>query len=456
MIDLWNKRVVVMGLGKSGLAAAKLLNSLGCQLKISELRQEDEVKDALSGLNYIASEFGGHSQGFITDADLVVISPGIHLDMPEIEAVKRANIPIISEIELGYQAINGQKIVAVTGTNGKTTTTTLIGEILKTAGQRVVLAGNIGLPLCQAINDGLVSQETIIVLELSSFQLETISRFKADVSVLLNLTTDHLDHHQSFADYLRAKRRIFERQRSSDFMVLNMDDLAVMGLSKLAQAKPVCFSLEQRIKNGVWLEDGQIKADFDNLQMDICQIDQLRIKGSHNVANAMAAIGVALILKVEMDALTKALQDFEGVEHRLERVAELSGVSFINDSKSTNVDSVLWALRSFDQPLILIAGGRDKGGDYSRWNHLLKERGRAVILLGEAASKIEQGIRFSDISRVKTLTEAVRLASKKAKKGDIVLFSPGCSSFDMFTNYEERGRAFKQEVQTLCRKAKKR
>lgn len=451
MINFKNKQIVVMGLAKSGIAAANLLTMRGANVKISESKKKQEIGKSFNSLiSAVVCEFGGHTEEFVCQADLVVVSPGIPLDIPVLVSVRKAGIPIMSEIELGYQCLSSQKIVAITGTNGKTTTTTLIGEILKTADYKVVVAGNVGFPLCEAIVQGMIDNKTILILETSSFQLEAIYRFKPDIAVLLNLTFDHLDHHRSFAEYLQAKKRIFENQTDDDFMVINIDDLAVMELSKTSLSKPVCFSQQQGIKNGAWIENGQIKAEFEEKQIKICGVDELKIKGSHNLENTLASICVGLILRIEPKVLKEALMNFRGVEHRLEEVAEIEGVKFINDSKATNVDSVLCALRSFTQPIILIAGGRDKNSDYTQLNEILNKKCKALILLGEAAPKIQQAVSFDrDIINVCTLDEAVKVGFQNAKKGDIVLLSPGCSSYDMFSNFEERGQIFKKIVYGL-------
>lgn len=454
MLELRNKKVIVLGLARSGVAAAKLLLKQGAVVKISDSKSVDEGQQEIIGLKNLEIETGGHNEDSLTDCDLIVVSPGIPVDIPFLTKARERNIPIISEMELGYQFEHQNFTVAITGTNGKTTTTTLIGEVLKTAGQKVVVAGNIGNPLSGVVEE--VDKKHIVVVEISSFQLETIKDFRPNIAVFLNFTPDHLDRHKDLDNYLKTKARLFENQTHEDFMVLNANDSAIMEVTKQFKAKPVYFSPDKRdFKDGVWVEGNQIMAKFNGEKNNICQTQDISLPGPHNLENALATIAVSLILNIDLATIKKTLQEFKGVEHRLEEVACINGVRFINDSKATNVDSVIVALKSFNQPIILIAGGRGKGCDYSRLNSLLAEKVKALILLGEAKDKIAEGVNFKNIFMVQDLHEAVELSSQLATPkdlataNDIVLLSPACASYDMFKNFEERGKVFKEEVRRL-------
>ncbi|MFH1562405.1 MAG: UDP-N-acetylmuramoyl-L-alanine--D-glutamate ligase [Nitrospirota bacterium] len=445
MLELRDKKVIVLGLAKSGVAAAKLLLKHGAKVKISDSKSTGELQQEIAGLKNLEIETGGHNEGSLTDCELVVVSPGIPLDIPFLRKAQNLNIPIISEMELGYQYLQQNKVIAITGTNGKTTTTTLIGEILKTAGQKVVVAGNIGNPLSGIVDK--IDKSHLVVVEISSFQLETIKDFRPNIAVFLNFTPDHLDRHKDLDNYLKTKARLFENQTSEDFMVLNANDSAIMEVSQQFKAKPVYFSSDKRdFKDGVWVEGNQIMSRFNGKENNICQSQDIILPGTHNLENALASIGVSLILNIELEAVRKTLKEFKGVEHRLEEIACINGVRFINDSKATNVDSVIVALKSFNEPIILIAGGRGKGCDYSRLNFLLAEKVKALILLGEAKDKIASQVNFNNIFKVQDLHEAVQLSYELAKPNNVVLLSPACASYDMFKNFEERGRVFKEAV----------
>jgi len=451
MLELRNKKVIVLGLAKSGIAAAKLLLQLGSQVKISDSKSASELQDQIALLKNLDIETGGHKEDSLTECDLIVISPGVPLDIPFLREAKRLNIPIISEIELAYQCLHQNFIIAITGTNGKTTTTTLIGEILKNAKRKVVVAGNIGNPLSEVVDK--INKDYLVVVEISSFQLQTIKDFRPNISVFLNFTPDHLDRHKNLDEYLHAKTRIFENQKEEDFMVLNANDSTIMEVSRQVKATPVYFSATKKnFKNGIWIEKNKIINRFKDKENHICQIQDIALLGPHNLENVLASIGVSAILEIELETVRKTLREFRGVEHRLEEITSINEIRFINDSKATNVDSVIVALKSFDAPIILIAGGRGKGCDYSRLNHLLSSKVKALVLLGEAKDEIARQVDFKNIFKVKNLHEAVELSFNLANPKEIVLLSPACASYDMFKNFEERGRVFKEEIAKLKKK----
>ncbi|MEW6606018.1 MAG: UDP-N-acetylmuramoyl-L-alanine--D-glutamate ligase [bacterium] len=446
-MNIKDKRIIIVGMARSGLSAAKLLLKYGAKVKISDSKPASQLQNEITQLKNldIEIETDEHKEDFLPHCELIVVSPGVPVEIPFLQKAKKLGIPIISEMELAYQFLPQNRVIAVTGTNGKTTTTTLIGEILKTADQKVTVAGNIGYPLSEAIDK--IDKDYLVVVEISSFQLETIKDFRPNISVFLNFTPDHLDRHKDLNDYLKIKARIFENQTKDDFMVLNADDSSIMEVSQQSKAKPIFFSLIKKdFENGIFLKGNQIVSRFEGEENEICKTQDIALIGPHNLQNVLSALGVSAILKINLEVVRKTLREFKGVEHRIEEVACINGIRFINDSKATNVDSVIVALQSFNKPIILIAGGRSKGCDYSRLDPLLSAKVKTLILLGEAKDKIAQGVHFDNIFKVQNLHEAVELAYKLSKPKDTILFSPACSSYDMFKNYEERGRVFKEEV----------
>ncbi|MFH1784270.1 MAG: UDP-N-acetylmuramoyl-L-alanine--D-glutamate ligase [bacterium] len=447
MTDFKGKNVVVLGMGKSGIAAARLLNSLGAHVTISESGDGSGFKKQIKALEEINInvQTGGHTDTIIEDAKLLVISPGIASNIDIVNKASQKGIPVVGEIELACGFIKAP-IVAITGTNGKTTTTTLIGNILSKSKGTVDVAGNIGKPLSEV---ALGSANEVVVAEISSFQLETINKFHPRISVILNLTPDHLDRYKDMRQYASAKKRIFENQGEGDFLIANADDDAVCKMVKDANCKVVFFSTKKELEEGVYISQGNIIARLDGKGSSF-PLSVIKIPGMHNVENVLASVAVSIILNVENDILIEAISGFGGVEHRLETVREINGVKFINDSKATNVDSVIRALESFNAPIVLIAGGRDKGSPYTPLKELVREKVKALVLLGEGAQKIKEELGTeTDVSLVVSMKEAVKVSFKVAAKGDIVLLSPACSSYDMFENYEERGRVFKELVKAL-------
>ncbi len=448
-MELQNKRVLVVGLGKSGVASALFLKSHGARVTISDAKPQDELKSHIPALldAGIAVETGGHGERTFQGQDLIVVSPGVPVDAAPLQQARAMGEKVIGEIELAAAFFPGQ-IVAITGSNGKTTTTTLAGEIITNGGFPVVVGGNIGTPAISLV-DG-ASSDTIAVLEISSFQLETIQTFRAHIAVVLNVTPDHLDRHRTFAAYTNAKARIFENQRGDDFAVLNADDPTCEELAGRTRSQVFRFSRKKEVQQGAYVRDGRILFRDSNGQKEIMLVSDIPLKGAHNVENVLAAACVGMLSHVEPTRIRKAVQDFRAVEHRLEFVASVRGVDYYNDSKATNVDATIKALESFPANIHLILGGKDKGSDYSVLNDLLKARVKRVYTIGAAAAKIESQIRGTEIVHAETLENAIQLAADVAKPGDIVLLAPASASFDQFRSYEHRGKVFKEVVKTLA------
>ncbi|WP_422444218.1 UDP-N-acetylmuramoyl-L-alanine--D-glutamate ligase [Thermoanaerobacterium sp. DL9XJH110] len=449
-MELKGKNVLIIGLARSGIAAAVELAKLGAKIVASDVKPREEIKDARAleqyGVNLVC---GGHPVELLENCDLIVVSPGVPADIEILEEARKRDIPVISELELGYW-FSRSPIIAVTGTNGKTTTTTLIGEILKNDGKNISVAGNIGIPLVGEVDkDG---RKDYMVVEVSSFQLENIMHFKPKIGVILNITEDHLNRHKTFENYVEAKARIFENQDEKDFAVLNFDDPTVVSLARRAKSKVVFFSRKQELARGVYVKNGVIVIKENGEIHPILKATELGIKGAHNLENALAAVAVAWIVKVNLNNLAETLKDFHGVEHRLEYVATIDGVKYINDSKGTNPDAAQKAIEAVEEPIILIAGGYDKKSDFTGFVDSFKGRVKKVILIGATAETIEKACRkqgFFNTERAGSMKEAVELARRSAVPGDAVLLSPACASWDMFQNFEERGRAFKEAVYAL-------
>ncbi len=447
-MDLLGRKVLVVGLARTGLAVAKFLKAKGSVVTATEVRPRGEMKEAaqeMEGMD-IPVEWGGHSLETFLKQDLIVVSPGVDLALEPIQETMEKGIPVISEIELAYHFIDAP-IIAVTGTNGKTTTTMLIGEMLKEDGRKVGVGGNVGEPLI-LFADGRKTWE-VLVAEISSFQLEAIERFRPRLSVLLNITEDHLDRYARYADYIEAKARIFMNQTNEDMAVLNADDPLVMKLAKEIRPKKVVFSFSQGVGEGAFYRDQTVTLRLGQKEEDYF-LGKARLMGIHNVENMTAAITTARLFNCSRKAIETILERFEGLEHRLEFVREMEGVRYYNDSKGTNVGSVVKSLQSFSDPVILIAGGKDKEGDLSPLKDLIKSRVRRLILIGEAKERMARELGgLTDTAVTKTLEDAVLLAYQTARKGEVVLLSPACSSFDMFKDYKERGKAFKEAVKHL-------
>ncbi|HTR26264.1 MAG TPA: UDP-N-acetylmuramoyl-L-alanine--D-glutamate ligase [Terriglobales bacterium] len=449
-MDLKDKRVLVVGLGKSGVASALFLKSRGARVTVSDSKPEAELrKEILLLLDQgITVETGGHGDRTFRDQDLIVVSPGVPVDAPQLAQARSLGEQVIGEIELAAQILPGP-IAAITGANGKTTTTSLAGEILAAGNLPVLVGGNIGTPAISFAEQA--TPRTWIVLEVSSFQLETIVSFRPRIAVILNITPDHLDRHKTFANYVNAKARIFENQRPEDFTVLNADDPATIDLAERTLAKRILFSRKKEIAMGAFVRAAHIFFRNGERERGIMPLSEIPLKGAHNLENVLAGISVGMLASCEPDQIRQAVQNFKAVEHRLEFVAKVAGVDYYNDSKATNVDATIKALESFPGNIHLILGGKDKGSDYTLLNDLLRARVKRVYTIGAAAAKIESHIQgAAEIDHAETLENAIHRASASAVPCDIVLLAPACSSFDQFQNYEHRGSVFKETVRSLA------
>ncbi|GAC1685588.1 MAG: UDP-N-acetylmuramoyl-L-alanine--D-glutamate ligase [Terriglobales bacterium] len=448
-VDLKDKRVLVVGLGKSGVASALFLKARGARVTVSDAKSPEEFADEIPLLldHGIAVETGGHGERTFHDQDLIVVSPGVPVDAPPLAQARSLNEPVIGEIELAAHFISGS-IVAITGSNGKTTTTSLIGKIFEGGGFAVVVGGNIGTPAISLADQ--TTPQSLVVLEVSSFQLETIETFHPKVAVILNITPDHLDRHRTLAAYIDAKARIFENQDAQDFTVLNAEDPLCVQLAARSRAQVFWFSRKQEIERGAFTRNGNIFFRDSTGTREVMPVSEIPLKGAHNLENVLAAVCASTLLRCPLDKIRQGVRNFRAVEHRLEFVATIRGIYYYNDSKATNVDATIKALESFPANIHLILGGKDKGSDYSLLNDLLRNRVKRVYTIGAAASKIESQIKGScDIVPSETLSVAVHRAASSAHSGDIVLLAPACASFDQFQSYEHRGRAFKEAVAAL-------
>ncbi|MDP3110706.1 MAG: UDP-N-acetylmuramoyl-L-alanine--D-glutamate ligase [Thermodesulfovibrionales bacterium] len=472
-MELRNKNILVFGLAESGVGASNLLASLGAKVTVTDRKPKEALMKYVERLlPAVRLSLGGYPDGILQGVDMIVLSPGVPPDIQPLKKAMEIGIRIIGELELAYQiisrqqsAVSGQKtkFLAITGTNGKSTTTTLLNEMLNKGGFRTILGGNIGNALTEELNKLKVKSEKLevdyIVAEVSSFQLEAIEMFRPDGASILNITPDHMDRYHSMGKYKDAKAQIFANQGEGDFLVLNADDIETMKVEseklKVKSERPETFYFSRKKEvNGIYFKDGVIYSNFNSslltLNSQLIHADEIKIKGVHNLENAMAASAMALLAKCPVDAIVKTLKEFPGLEHRLEFVRDLDGVDYINDSKGTNVGAVIKSLESFSGPVILIAGGRDKAGDFSILRPLVKERVKALVLIGEAREKINKALgdltetRFAD-----DFKEAVMISRRCASRGDVVLLSPACASFDMFRDFEDRGRQFKKIVGDL-------
>ena len=451
MMEIKGKKVLVVGLGKSGLAAALFLRRRGAQVTVSDVRSAEALAKESPALIEagIMVESGGHGLLTFRRQDLIVVSPGVPLDTPELAQVKHFGLPVIGELELAARFLKGHAL-AVTGSNGKTTTTTLLGEILKAGGLPTLVGGNIGLPVVALIDES--TEDTWSVLEVSSFQLETTVQFHPEIAVILNITPDHLDRHGSFENYCAAKERIFAAQTAGDFLVLNADNTPCAAAAARSAAKVYWFSVEHPVPQGAWLEQGSVvyRAAEDAPTEHVMPLRGIPLKGSHNIENVLAAVVAARLAGVPAEIIRHAVESFQAVEHRLEYVVTHNGVQFYNDSKATNVDATAKAIAAFSGGIHLILGGKDKNSDYTLLSDLLRERVSAVYTIGSAAAKIESHLRgVVSIYSCETLDKAVASAAAAARPGEVVLLAPACSSFDQFENYEQRGKVFKQLVKDL-------
>jgi UDP-N-acetylmuramoylalanine--D-glutamate ligase len=452
-MDIKGKRVLVVGLGKSGVASALFLESRGARVTVSDAKSEEQLRQEIPALldRGIVVETGKHGERTFRDQDLIVVSPGVPWDVLPLKNARKMGTPVIGEIELTAQFLQG-KVVAITGSNGKTTTTTLAGEVIAAGGSMTLVGGNIGTPAITFVDQS--SPETWVVLEISSFQLESIQSFRPRISAVLNVTPDHLDRHGNMDNYIAAKARIFENQTADDFAVLNADSEPTVAMAKGIKPQVYWFSRLHEVERGAFVRAGKIIFRDAQGDREILAVNEISLKGAHNVENVLAAVAIGMLSGVEPAKIATAVRDFRAVEHRLEFVTAIGGVQYFNDSKATNVDATIKALESFPGKIHIILGGKDKGSDYTVLRELLRERVKRVYTIGAAAPKIEEQIAdAAPVTSSGTLENAVRKAAQLAQEGDIVLLAPACASFDQFNSYEHRGHVFKQVVQELAARA---
>ncbi|MCQ2559756.1 MAG: UDP-N-acetylmuramoyl-L-alanine--D-glutamate ligase [Clostridia bacterium] len=448
-MDWQGKKVLVLGAGKTGLSIINYLSRKGAILSLSDQKPREAFGEwpeqlAKAGVQLF---LGAYPEVTAQKWDLVALSPGIAPSVKPVQQAYAQGIPVWGDLEMAWRETTAP-FIAITGTNGKTTTTTLVGEIFKAAGFSTLVAGNIGLPLLDEIEQ--YQADSVIVAEVSSFQLETTQNFRPAISAILNLTPDHLNRHGDMAGYQEAKARIFAQQKETDFTILNYDDPLTRKMD--SPGRVLFFSCRNILEEGAWLENGQLVLQFQGRREILARVEELPIPGEHNAANVLAAWLCAFLQGIGVETVRKTVLAFPGVEHRLEKVAKVREVTYVNDSKGTNPEAAITAIRAFEQPLVLIAGGRNKGNDFTELLQIFKPKGRALIILGECAELLEataQKLGLEACFRVNSLAEAVQMAAQKAVPGDVVLLSPACASWDMFKNYEERGKLFKRLVQDL-------
>jgi UDP-N-acetylmuramoylalanine--D-glutamate ligase len=448
--SLRGRRVTVVGLARSGVAAARLLAAAGAAVVAVDRKPLETLDSEARSLGHLGVRLvaGGDGEAEIRRADLVVTSPGVPLDGPQLTAARAARVPVIGELELGWRATEAETI-AITGTNGKTTTTALTGALLRDQPRPVLVAGNIGTPL--ASRAAAFPADGLVVAEVSSFQLETIEHFRPRVAVVLNVTPDHLDRHGSVEAYRDAKARIFANQGAADCAVLNADDEVTRALAPRTAARVVWFSRRRALEHGVFVRDGRVVAKLNGHVEDICAVADIGLRGAHNVENVLAATACALWTGIGPEAIGRGIVVFRAVPHRIEFVRDLAGVGYYNDSKGTNVESTVKALESFREPIVLIAGGKGKGQDFAPLAQAARGRVVSAVLIGEDGGKIGAALDTVAISHrtAVSMQGAIDAARRAARPGDVVLLSPACASFDMFDNFEHRGDVFRHLVQAL-------
>jgi len=446
------KKISVIGAARSGIAVAQVLREKGSKVFVSDSASAEKLQSQITMLNSLGIEYevDGHTQR-VLDADLIVLSPGVPSNASVVLEAERHDIPIVSELEL-TSWFCPSPIIAVTGSNGKTTTTTLIGRILGDAKYKHTVAGNIGTAFSSVLS--ALDSTSVAVLEVSSFQLDHVEAFRPKISVLLNITPDHLDRYNgSFEKYIASKCRVFENQTNDDYLIYNYDDTEtrehVRRMASL-HVQTLPFGIDQEFDEGAFVEDGMLTTLIDGKRTGIIETDQISIRGIHNLYNSMAATLAAQIMDVGAASIRATLKNFKGVEHRLEFVREINGVKYVNDSKATNVDSVWYALQAFKEPIVLLLGGRDKGNEYSRLHDLVEQHVKTIVAIGESADKVAAEFKtITNVVRATSMEEAMKLAQTSAMAGDVVLLSPACASFDWFEHYEHRGKVFKQLVNSL-------
>ncbi len=448
-MEIKNKKISVIGAVRSGVGAAKLIKKLGGIPFVSDMGEAAKLKKFTDVLteNKIEFETGGHTEK-VFDCDFIVVSPGVPSDAKILKDALDKKIDVISEVELAASICKGN-IIAITGTNGKTTTTSLCAYVFDKCGKKVYSAGNIGLAFSEIAAE--VKEDEFVALEVSSFQLDFIKDFKPKVAAILNITPDHLNRYENkFENYIASKNRIYLNQDSGDYLILNADDEVISNSIKNVKSNIVRFSLKTQQENGVYVDSENIILKLAGNEKFRCSVNDLSLLGEHNIANTMAVIAAAKLFDLDSKLIKEAIGSFKGVEHRLELVREIDGVKYINDSKATNVDSVWYALRSFDDPIFLILGGQDKGNDYNKIKNLVIDRVKKIYAIGSSAEKVFNFFHsFVKVEVKGTMQDVVLAVNQEARENDVVLLSPACASFDMFDNYEHRGKVFKEVVNNL-------
>lgn len=452
-MDLKNKNVLLVGLAKTGVSTIKKLNKLGANIIVNDIKPKEKLEgiiEEIDNLDNIEYVLGKHLEN-IENIDLTIVSPGVPLDLPFIEKIKSEGIKIIGEVELAYKLSKNPTFIGITGTNGKTTTTSLVGEMFKKANKDTYIVGNIGNPVIDTVD--LTNENSYLVTELSSFQLESIEDFKPKVSTIINITEDHLNRHHTMENYINAKARVFKNQDKTDFTILNYDDSIVRDLGKNSNGNVLYFSIKEEVKQGAYLDkNNNIVIKVDGKELVLMNKSELTLPGNHNLENAMSAILMAYVLNIHTDVIIDTLRTFKGVEHRLEFVTNKDGIMFVNDSKGTNPDSTIKAITSYEKPIVLIAGGYEKQSDFTEMIKYATKNVKALVLLGQTAEKIETTAKehgIDNISKVEDMEAAVKKAYEIAESGDVVLLSPACASWDMYPNFEARGLDFKENIYKL-------
>lgn len=448
-----DKNALVCGMARSGISAAELLIKEGARVTLQDLKTEDKLDKAdtekLKGIG-VNLYLGKNPDEIVSDFDMLVLSPGIPTDLPFIAKAKQAGVEVLGEVELAYRLSDkGAAVIAITGTNGKTTTTTLVGEIMQNFSHDAYVVGNIGTPYSDYAKD--IKATSFVVAEMSSFQLESISEYHPKVSAVLNITPDHLNRHKTLENYIAAKERVFENQTESDYTVLNYNDEVTRSMSERTKAKVIYFALGKKMQ-GIYSDENSIYIDCMGYNEKVVDINELNILGDHNVENAMAAVGCAVCAGASLDVIRKTLREFKAVEHRIEYVATVDGVDYYNDSKGTNPDASIKAVLAMKKPICLIAGGYDKGSDFTEWIDLFKGRVKYVAVIGAVKEQIKTTLDkagFTDYETADTFKESFDKCREHAADGDCVLLSPACASWDMFDSYEQRGEIFKEYVNEL-------
>ena len=448
-MQLKNKKVLVVGAAKSGIAAAEFLVKKGAEVTLTDAKSAVQLGELVKKLAaqgvHLALE-GQYPNPVQQAFYMLVVSPGVPLTVQPVVQAYQGEVPVIGELELAYR-FSKAPVVAITGTNGKTTTTSLVGQIFNDAGVNTLVAGNIGLPLISKVEN--YGEKDVIVVEVSSFQLETTQIFRPRVAVILNITPDHLDRHGSMENYINAKAKIFNNQSPFNYTVLNYDDPYTVALARQSSGKVIFFSRRHILEEGVYIQNDNIAVTIDGITTKVIPVDKLSLPGKHNLENALAAVACAFMMDIGAKQISQTLGVFRGVHHRLETVAEINGVSYVNDSKGTNPEATINAIQAFDSPIILIAGGLNKDSDFTKLAKTIKEKVHLLILLGKHGDQIQRAVQeqgFESFIKVPDYLEAVKTAYQTAKSGDVVLLSPACASWDMFKSYEERGDLFRKLV----------